>query len=143
MARGTGGGSPRLAVTGAGQSRSGGLMASGRRGGSSKASYTTIAPVIHNLVPANGANVYKNTFIEFDITDGFPVVLTEIQVDQGPVREVVYDGSAFVSPYQGSQQTTITGGYHYVIIRYGGWITSPVFRVIALDINLNQGTLGP
>lgn len=109
-------------------------------GGPSDYAYTVsnppIGPAIANLSPANGASVYKNTLIEFDVTDGATIVLTEIQIDQGPVREVVFDGTSFVSPYQGSQRTTITGGYHYVIIRYGGWVTSPVFHVVALDINL-------
>lgn len=117
-------------------------MAPGRWGGSAKTGYVSVPPQIDHLVPANGASIYKNTLIEFDITDSIPLVLTEIQVDQA-TREVVYDGDAFLAPYQGSQRTPIPGGWHYVVIRYGGWTASPVFHVRALDTALNQGVLGP
>ena len=89
-------------------------------------------PTVGNLNPANGSDIYKLTPIEFDVTDTRALGLVEVQADQA-TREVIHDGDRFLYPYSGSQRWAIPGGFHFLIVRTGGWVTSPVFHVRALD----------
>lgn len=94
-------------------------------------------PQLLDLSPEPGSAIYKHTPIDFDVVDDQGLRLVEVQVDQF-VREVAHDGDSFLHPYLSSLRYAIVGGYHFQIVRAGGWATSPTFYLRALDRGFNE-----
>lgn len=97
----------------------------------------TIPPLLSNVDPPPGSGIYAATVLSFDITDNRDLRLVEIQIDQA-TREVVHDGNIFLYPYLNSSRTGITSGYHFEIVRSGGWIKPPIVHLRAFDIAFNE-----
>lgn len=54
--------------------------------------------------------------------------------DGTDLYEVIYDGAAFAPLYaQQSQRQSISGGYHFLLRRTGGWPGSPTVLAKVID----------
>lgn len=87
-----------------------------------------------NPDPAAGA-IAASAAIAFDvtITGGVFADLVILVYFQGTnLVEVAYDGTNFTPFYNGqSSQSAITNGFHFSLIRAGGWPGAPAFSVHA------------
>jgi hypothetical protein len=101
----------------------------------------TTAPVVGSVSPPAGTAIQTTDPLSFDVTDdsgAFRRVL--VCVVQDGTTEVAHDGTSFLGNYAGgsSSRTAISGGFHFVILRDGGWIASPTVRVFAIDLQGNE-----
>lgn len=103
----------------------------------------TTLPVVGNYSPSAGSQITATTRIEFDVTDdsgSFCAVMITASFQDGS-WEVVHTGSQFSPRYAaGSARTTIANGYHYNLLRAGGWPYSPTIISYAIDAAGNQST---
>jgi len=93
-------------------------------------------PVVSNLEPPAGSLVRPDTPISFDITDadGFSLIIPMMSLNDFTTPEPVTNNlDGFEPLYQGSTRTAITGGYHYVLRRKGGWTATPRLIIWAVD----------
>lgn len=100
-----------------------------------------VAPAIANVSPAAGVAITTSTPVEFDVTDDegiFRRVL--VGVTQAGVTEVAHDGDSWLGNYAGGgcSRTPINGGFHFIVLRDGGWLASPTLRVYAIDASGNE-----
>lgn len=95
----------------------------------------TAAPTVANVVPPPNTPVNPADEIRFDVTDDSgELVLTLVTVNQKGIVEVAHDGERFVGLYgELSTRELVTGGHRYRIRRSGGWVSTPIFRVYAID----------
>jgi hypothetical protein len=95
---------------------------------------TLSPPLITNLVPTPGTGLYASNPIQFDVTDPDTMValLVLVAFPTG-AYEVVHDGVAFAAAYVQSTRTAIANGFHFVLLRSGGWPASPSVSVVAVD----------
>lgn len=105
----------------------------------------SVPPTVTNVSPASGSPIGVNQATSFDVTDlgGAGLRLVEIYVEQTyagvTFRELAYDGVAFVNAYvAGSTVSAILNGLHFSVKRLGGWLSSPIVRVRAIDGQWNQ-----
>jgi hypothetical protein len=99
------------------------------------------APVISNVSPTAGSQIYKHTAISFDVADETELGFVEVQCEQANIREVVHDGLAFLYPYVASTRTgDSVAGYSYTVRRSGGWISAPTFYCKAFDGSPNEAS---
>ena len=81
------------------------------------------------LTPDVGSPILSTDPIVFDVTDASEVLtdlLITVRHDTG-VIELAHNGSAFTSFFaSGSTRTVITNGYHFSIVRAGGWADTKV-----------------
>lgn len=91
---------------------------------------------VTNYTPAEGAEITPSTPIEFDVTGAtLNAIVVTVLFPQTGAQEVVYDRDGFgvnyapTGGFAGSSRAVITGGYHFVIRRRGGWYLSPSVRV--------------
>lgn len=95
---------------------------------------TPSPPLITNLVPTPGDGLYASNPIQFDVTDPDTMVALVVLVSfPTGAYEVVHDGVAFAPSYVQSTRTPITDGFHFVLLRSGGWPASPSVSVVAVD----------
>lgn len=89
------------------------------------ASSSSAVPVISNMTPTPGTSINSNQVIEFDVTDdtGFTVLVLTLSVPSLGINEVIHSGLAFGVRYSGVEniRTPISFGYHYELVRDGGW----------------------
>lgn len=91
-------------------------------------------PLITNLVPTPGDGLYASNPIQFDVTDPDTMVALVVLVSfPTGAYEVVHDGVEFAVSYAQSTRTPITDGFHFVLLRSGGWPASPSVSVVAVD----------
>lgn len=95
-----------------------------------------VPPVISNYLPTPGTPIYLDTPIEFDVTDNISVTSVIIEAEFAGIigREGVYDGTTFAPQYlAGSVRTAIPGGFHFYLLRAGGWPGSLTLTAHAFD----------
>lgn len=95
-------------------------------------------PVVGNFSPAVGAFIASNQFITFDVTDpeGFRLALIAASFPNLGIYEIIHDGTAFGPNYSdgNSGRSAIANGFHYSILRRGGWPASPTIVPFAIDV---------
>lgn len=100
-------------------------------------------PIISNISPTVGTSLGPNQFVQFDVTDATPLVLTLIAVYY-PNRqqyEVVFDGTNMVGNYAASSTVlAISNGHRFTIVRSPNWPDSPQVHVWAVDSSGGQLT---
>ena len=101
-------------------------------------------PIVNNFSPLAGGPLTKFQPISFDITDDltFRRVLIRADYSSSMKSEVVFDGSSFLVNYLGVSNTTtaISGGFHYSILRDGGWPEGPKIVPYAIDVSGSENT---
>lgn len=103
----------------------------------------TTAPTISNVTPTPGTVVSRTQVVGCDVTDAdgasdFRRVILAIELPNG-AKEIVHDGTAFCTPYATSSvRSSITNGYHYDIVRDGGWPARFSLTVYAIDTTGNE-----
>ncbi len=101
-----------------------------------------VPPVIANVTPAEGTPLDAMQPVSFDITDDtglFRRILVTVRYAATGQTEVVHDGDSFLGFYQlACSRNPITDGYHYSILRDGGWPSSPTLRVFGFDRGGNE-----
>ena len=98
-------------------------------------------PTIVNIVPAVGTSISASTPLSFDVTDSsglFRRIIVVASFPQLRIQEIVHDGDAFGPWYQQSIRSTISGGFHYSVLRLGGWPASPTLEAFAIDRSGNE-----
>jgi hypothetical protein len=98
-------------------------------------------PELSNLSPAADSTIARSTAVEFDVTDDadLSLVIVGVLYSATGEYEVAHDGDAFAPRYVAkSTRTNISGGYHFKLIRTGGWPSAPTFRVRARDASNNE-----
>lgn len=88
------------------------------------AAFDTAPPVVDQVSPPAGASVGRNTPLAFRLTDNNGTwALRELLIRFGGATnfEWVHDGTSFQGFYVGSTETPVTGGFHYSLVRAGGW----------------------
>lgn len=102
----------------------------------------TELPIITNVSPTPGTNILPSQVISFDVTDNLNafrrIVVTALY--PSGLHEIVHNGDGFTSNYTGSSRSNLSLGYHYSIIRTGGWTigSNPTFLVYAIDTSGNE-----
>jgi len=100
-----------------------------------------IPPVIKNVSPSILFAIPPTSPISFDLISdvnsastllvGLPTILLDPSTG---APELVHDGTNFTPLYKlHSTRTAITGGFHYVILRQGGWPTQPFLGIQAVN----------
>lgn len=99
-------------------------------------------PIVTNFDPPKDTPIYPATPISFDLlTDNdLSAVVVWIDYHDTGALEVAYSGTqGFGSNYTpfgafiGSERQVITGGWHFILRRRGGWFASPTIRVEGAD----------
>lgn len=101
----------------------------------------TVDPVVANFTPPAGSELGRNQGVAFDVTDnsGLFARIVVAAVFSSGLWEVVHDGTSFAPAYVGaSTRTAISNGFHFNIIRSGGWFANPTVRVIPIDAAGNE-----
>jgi hypothetical protein len=103
----------------------------------------TTPPTISNMVPVAGTQITSSTPLGFDVTDpdsAIAKIFIAVSFPNGSV-ELAFDGASFRGPYaRYSQRTTITNGFHFAVVRDGGWLGAPNLEIYAVDIHGNVST---
>lgn len=96
-------------------------------------------PQITNMSHPPGDPIQKFDTVTLDLIDDRGFNLIELQVDQ-LTREVIHDGDQFLGLYASSVRIELVPGKHFrfQITRTGGWISSPVWHLRALDPGFNE-----
>lgn len=101
-----------------------------------------VPPVVANVSPAPGTPLDPMQPVTFDVTDDtglFRRILVTVRYAATGQTEVVHDGDGFLGFYQlACTRDPITDGYHYSVLRDGGWPSSPTMRVFAFDRGGNE-----
>jgi hypothetical protein len=94
-----------------------------------------IAPVVTNLIPAEGTPIYSTTPLQFDVTDdsGLLAAITVMVSFPDGSYDTVWDNSVFAANYSASTSAPIAGGLRFVLRRVGGWTGSPRVKVVVVD----------
>lgn len=106
-------------------------------------------PVVTNMAPAPGVGIGRNTALEFDITDPSNPIIVALYVKQAgvvdakgnPKWELVFDDDlGFNGDFLDAtnKRTGIADGYHFRILRVGGWLGVP----LTIDIKALDSTGG-
>jgi len=95
-------------------------------------------PFVGNFIPPQGQFIASNTFLTFDVIDpdGFRLVLLTASFPSMNIYEVIHDGEAFGPNYNdgNSGRVAIEDGFHFSILRKGGWPTSPTIVPFVIDV---------
>lgn len=97
------------------------------------------APVISNVSPAAGTGLAQSGHVSFDVTDDSGLlrrvgIKAEFFSETTVIlRELPWDGDTFDPLYTGSTVAAIAGGYHFDLVRLGGWPVVPAITVYAID----------
>lgn len=98
----------------------------------------SVGPTIANFLPAPGTPISRSTPVEFDVTDVVLIRRVVVEANLGGATELVHDGDGFSPGYATSSRTAISGGFHYLVARQGGWPSAPTIKVIAVDSSGNE-----
>ena len=126
----------------------GGVLVSGGGGGGGGGGP---GPVVTNFFPPKDTPIFPYTPLTFDVLTGSTIAAMVIYVDYGSTDavEVVFGVNGFTGNYQpqgaflGSEKQTISGGFHFILRRRGGWFSSPTIRAEGADTNGNIVTEAP
>lgn len=96
-------------------------------------------PVVTNISPAAGTAIGAAQSISFDVTDDsglFRLIMVIADFGLLAIREVIHDGMSFGPRYlaSGNGRVAIPGGWHYTVLRQGGWPSSPTITPYAIDL---------
>lgn len=95
------------------------------------------APTVSNVTPASGSELAADDSVTFDVTDdsgAFYSVSVFVRFAADETWEVVYYSGGFTPRYQrDSSKATISGGYRFVIKRWGDWPSAPEIIVEPFD----------
>lgn len=106
-------------------------------------------PTLSNFSPAYGGNIGQNTVLSFDITDvdsSIRRIILHATIQNLSGSEVIHDGENFNERYYSGAsnvRTSISNGFHYVILRDGGWPNGPGLITLipfAIDIKGNENS---
>lgn len=101
---------------------------------------TSGTPVHPTIEIITSSPLTRTSPIVFKVHDsvGFRVVFVYVNFAGGP-WEVVHDGSGFSPTFTGptNQRVSISDGYEYTILRDGGWPSTPVLRVLPVNVQGN------
>jgi hypothetical protein len=101
-------------------------------------------PAITNMTPTPGSALLYSQPIAFDVTDeaGLRRIVVLASFEGKEDFEVVHDGDRFAPRYSASPnaRSTIEGGYHYNVLRRGGWPGPPTLTCHAIDAGGNEAT---
>lgn len=95
------------------------------------------SPSITNVQPPTGSGIGPQQVLSFDVID--PVLFRRILIcadfGQLGLYEVIHDGESFSQNYggTGNARSAIVGGFHYTVLRKGGWPASPRIIPFAED----------
>jgi hypothetical protein len=98
------------------------------------------APVVSNVSPAPGTAIAATQVLQLDVTDpdgdAFRLIMLIADFAFLGIREVIHDGTSFSQNYSGfgNARTVITNGFHYSVLRVGGWPASPRIIPYAIDV---------
>lgn len=99
----------------------------------------TTPPQISALTPADTSEVPKNQAVRFNVTDNVLLRRIFVFVNMGSTDEVIWNGTAFTAKYAGGSTITETeGGFAFVVLRSGGWVSSPTFTIHPFDTSGNE-----
>lgn len=96
-------------------------------------------PVVSNVAPAVGTALAPSDRVTFDVTDDsgvFRRIQLKAEYFSGAVlalRELIWDGATFDPRFLGSTVTAIAGGWHFDLVRSGGWPSAPSVTPYAID----------
>jgi hypothetical protein len=103
------------------------------------------APVIANIDPPPGEVLSANEPVSFDVTDdsgSLLRVIIGVAYSSGAlagVTEIAHDGDSFIGFYTAScTRDPISDGFHYSLVRDGGWPASPTVVIFAFDHSGNE-----
>lgn len=99
------------------------------------------APTVSNISPAPGSTLGPATHVSFDVTDnlgGLRRVAVGVTAVGLQTREMPHDGTSFAANYGGSTRTSIANGFHYDLVRAGGFPSFPSITVYAVDTSGNE-----
>lgn len=98
-----------------------------------------IPPIVTSVSPTPGI-IGANTPISFDVTDesnSFKRIILVAHFPAAKIKEIILDGNGFGPMYSNgsNSQTVITNGFHYTVLRDGGWLPNdgPVITPFILD----------
>jgi hypothetical protein len=112
---------------------------SGGGGGGGGGPPTPPAPVIQNFNPGVGVSITSGTILSFDVVDATgqaPVYAAILANFVGnPIQELVYNSVNFNAQYSNASNTItpISGGFHFTLLRNGGWPGSVTLVPIAFS----------
>jgi hypothetical protein len=99
------------------------------------------APTVSGLSPASGGTIPTSQVISFNVTDfdvlgnpvAFDLIFVKVVFPNVGESDVVYDEDGFGPQYSNGSTsiTAISGGYHFTILRTGGWIDTVVDLVVS------------
>ncbi len=100
-----------------------------------------IPPEVTYVDPPPGAQISADRSITIDVTDdtgGFANIQLRVRYETDPIMptESIYGGDTlgeFESCYESSTVVTITNGFRFVLVRDGGWPSSPTFVASPID----------
>jgi hypothetical protein len=97
----------------------------------------TTDPVIDNISPTPETTIETDTPLTFDVTDtgvGLNFVLLAASFRGLAGVEVVFADSEFTAPYEAeSAVSVISNGFHFSLLRTGGWPATPSITPYAID----------
>lgn len=94
------------------------------------------APYVTNVVPSLVTPLFPHEAVSFDVLDpdGFRRILVWASFVGQLAPELIYDGQTFTTLYAaGSTVSPITDGFHFVLLRTGGWPSAPTITPYAFD----------
>lgn len=101
-------------------------------------------PAITNVVPPDGTSLRFSQSVSLDITDNsgeFRRIILAVSFPGLGIYEIVHDGDVFGPNYNDTalnSRVAIDSGFHYVLLRRGGWPASPSLRTFAIDEGGNE-----
>lgn len=115
----------------------GGTLTSGGGGGGPGGP----GPTVENFQPPEGTPITAGTALTFDVLNANPLVSIIISViyRQTGATELVYNREGFSANFAptggfiGSERQTISGGWHFILRRRGGWPLAPSIVVEGAD----------
>ena len=93
-------------------------------------------PSVSAVTPSVGSAITRHEAIAFDVTDDgdFRAILLTVSFVGADAPEVIHDGTNFSALYSaGSTKTAIAGGFHFSLLRAGGWPSAPTITPYAFD----------
>lgn len=100
-------------------------------------------PVVDNVDPPQDSAIVPRQVVSFDVTDDtglFRRILVAALFSNG-IYEVVHDGDNWGPAYTVASNTkeAIADGFHFAVLRNGGWPAPPTIRVFAIDQGGGEG----
>jgi hypothetical protein len=120
-----------VTTTGIGLATDGYIESTGAGGG--VASHPTIEIITTSPITRDDPIIFK-------VHDSLGLRVVFIYVNFGDgFWEVVHDGSGFSPTFSGptNQRTSISDGYEFQILRDGGWPSTPVVRILPVNMQGN------